>query len=58
MVEDFFKKDAESEKNIFKMKNIDDLPEWIRGLTIASDPVTDFDDKAEYHKHLLEKYNG
>jgi len=56
MVESFFKKEVESEHEPFRMKAIDELPEWVRNLTIAGEPVPDFDHKAEYHKHLEEKY--
>jgi hypothetical protein len=56
MVENFFKNEIESEMEPFRMKTIDELSEWVKGLTIAGDPVPDFDHKVEYHKHLEEKY--
>jgi len=38
------------------MKSLDELSDFVKGLTISGDPVPDFDHKAEYHKHLDEKY--
>ena len=56
IAENFFKKEVESESEPFRMKSLEELPQWIKELTIAGDPVPDFDHKAEYHKHLEEKY--
>jgi hypothetical protein len=56
IAEKFFKKEVESEIEPFRMKSLDELPDWIKELTIAGDPIPDFDHKAEYHKHLEEKY--
>jgi len=33
-----------------------DIPEWIKELTVVDKPTPDFDHKAEYGKHLEEKY--
>ena len=33
-----------------------EIPQWIKELTVSSKPVPDFDHKAEYGKHLEEKY--
>lgn len=38
-----------------KYKNTD-IPDWIKQLVVATEPTPDFDHKAEYHKHLEEKY--
>jgi hypothetical protein len=38
------------------MMTEDELPSWVKKMTISTDPVPDFDHKAEYHKHLEEKY--
>ncbi len=51
-----YKKVVETEKEPFRMKSLEELPEWIKNLRIAGDPVPDFDHKAEYGKHLEEKY--
>ena len=56
LVEDLFKKEVESEREPFRMKEIDELPEWVKGSVVSKEPVPDFDHKAEYHKHLEEKY--
>ena len=39
------------------MRPLKDLPEWIQQLVVATEPTPDFDHKAEYHKHLEEKYD-
>jgi hypothetical protein len=51
-----YKKEVESVKEPFRMKSLDEMPEWIKNLSISGDPVPDFDHKAEYGKHLEEKY--
>ncbi len=56
MVESIFKKEIESEHKPFIMKSLDELPDWVKQLTLVDEPVPDFDHKAEYGKHLEEKY--
>jgi hypothetical protein len=56
VTESLFKKEVESEKEPFRMKTLEEMPEWIKNLSIGGDPVPDFDHKAEYGKHLEEKY--
>jgi hypothetical protein len=56
IAENFFKNEVESEQEPYKIKSKEELPEWIRKLTIATGPTPDFDHKAEYGKHLEEKY--
>lgn len=56
IAEPILKKELDVEKKPFKMKSLDELPEWVRNLSISGDPVPDFDHKAEYGKHLEEKY--
>lgn len=56
IAENFFKKEVEGEIEPFRMKSLDELPDWIKELTIVGDSIPDFDHKAEYHKHLEEKY--
>lgn len=56
ITENFYKQQLSAEKEPFGMKTLDELPDWIKQLTIAGDPVPDFDHKAEYGKHLEEKY--
>jgi len=36
--------------------NNKDAPEWMKELIIARKPTPNFDHKAEYHKHLEEKF--
>ncbi|WP_374948725.1 DUF6364 family protein [Mucilaginibacter sp.] len=56
IVENFLRKEVASEIGPFQMKNLDELPDWVKELTISTAPVNDFDHKAEYHKHLDQKY--
>ena len=56
LAEQFFKKEVEAEKEPFRMKTEDEISDWVKGLVAVSDPVPDFDHKAEYGKHLEEKY--
>ncbi|MGF7075772.1 DUF6364 family protein [Mucilaginibacter sp. R-33] len=33
-----------------------EIADWVKKLTFSKTPIPDFDAKAEYHKHLDEKY--
>jgi hypothetical protein len=33
-----------------------EISEWVKGMVAVDKPTADFDHKAEYHKHLEEKY--
>ena len=33
-----------------------EISEWVKGMVAVDKPTPDFDHKAEYHKHLEEKY--
>ena len=57
LAEQFFKKEVEAEKEPFRMKSEEEISDWVKGLVAVSDPVPDFDHKAEYGKHLEEKYD-
>jgi len=56
VTESLFKKEVEIAKEPFRMKSLDELSDLVKQFSISSDPVPDFDHKAEYHKHLEEKY--
>jgi hypothetical protein len=56
VTENLFRKEVENDNEPFRMKSEEELPEWVRNLSISGDPVPDFDHKAEYGKHLEEKY--
>ena len=56
LAEQFFKKEIEAEKEPFRMKSEEEISDFIKTLSISGDPVPDFDHKAEYGKHLEEKY--
>lgn len=34
----------------------EDLPEWIKELTLSKKPIPDFDAKKEYGDHIVRKY--
>jgi hypothetical protein len=38
------------------MKLREELPEWIKSLVVVNHLTPGFDNKAEYHKYLEEKY--
>jgi hypothetical protein len=56
VTEALYKKAVENEKEPFRMKSLEELSDFVANITISGDPVPDFDHKAEYHKHLEEKY--
>ncbi|MFI5162525.1 MAG: DUF6364 family protein [Sphingobacteriales bacterium] len=56
VTESLYKKEVEREKEPFKMKSLDELSDFVKSLMISGEPIPDFDHKAEYHKHLDEKY--
>lgn len=56
VTEALYKKEVETVKEPFRMKSLDELSDFAKSLTISGEPVPDFDHKAEYHKHLEEKY--
>jgi hypothetical protein len=33
-----------------------EISDWVKGMVAVDKPTPDFDHKAEYHKHLEEKY--
>lgn len=47
--------DKKKKKKV-ELKPVSEFPEWMQKLIIAKEPTPDFDHKAEYHKHLEEKY--
>lgn len=56
LTEVFYAKEIDKEKKPFKMLTEEELPEWVKSLTVVKEPTPDFDHKAEYGKHLEEKY--
>lgn len=56
ITEDLFKKKIAVEREPFQMKSLEDLAELSKKFSISGDPVPDFNHKAEYRKHLDEKY--
>lgn len=58
IISQFFKKEVEAETEPFRMKSLEEMPDFVKRLSISGDPIPDFDHKAEYHKHLDEKYGS
>ncbi len=56
IAENFFKKEIEGEAEPFRMKDESEISDWVKGMVASCEPIADFDHKAEYHKHLEEKY--
>ena len=51
------KKTTEKDPVLEKIKNAE-IPDWIKQLKLSDKPTPDFDHKAEYGKHLEEKYGS
>jgi hypothetical protein len=39
-------------------KELKDYPEWLQEIVLSKEPTEDFDHKAEYGKHIEEKYGS
>lgn len=46
----------ETEEEVHTIINREDLPEWIKKLTLSKKPTPDFDHKKEYGDHIMRKY--
>jgi hypothetical protein len=55
LINEVDKKRKKKDPLLEKIRNAE-IPAWIKELTISGKPVPDFDHKAEYGKHLEEKY--
>jgi antitoxin component of RelBE/YafQ-DinJ toxin-antitoxin module len=55
-IQNYLQSISEKETEPVKIRPLNELPEWIQQLVVAKGPIPDFDHKAEYHKHLEEKY--
>ena len=56
LFQNFLNEVAKKEAKKTSIKPLNELPEWVQKLVVATEPTPDFDHKAEYHKHLEEKY--
>lgn len=57
IAEDFFRSLTSKEKNPVKIrKEPHEFSEWLQKIVLSKEPTADFDHKAEYRKHLEEKY--
>lgn len=57
ITETLFKKEVQIEDEPFRLKNENELSEWIKGIVAVDRSIPDFDHKAEYHKYLEAKYD-
>lgn len=55
LITDLAKKKNKKDPVLEKIRSTE-VPDWIKKLTLADKPTPDFDHKAEYGKHLEEKY--
>ena len=53
LVENYLRSISKESKTDSKDLEISD---WVKGMIAVDKPTRDFDQKAEYHKHLEEKY--
>lgn len=57
ITEDFFRSLTTKEKKPYKIRTEPhEFSEWLQKLVLSKEPTPDFDHKAEYGKHLEEKY--
>jgi hypothetical protein len=56
ITEDFFRSLTAKEKKPYKIKQEHELSDWAKSLVLSKEPTPDFDHKAEYGKHIEEKY--
>ena len=58
LTENYFKRVTKTEnvEAVTIRKKLEDYPEWIQQIVLSKEPTPDFDHKAEYGKHLEEKY--
>ena len=56
IVQKYLQSISESEAEEPIIKSTKDYPQWIKDLTLSDKPTPDFDHKAEYGKHIEEKY--
>ncbi|GAA4319599.1 hypothetical protein GCM10023149_18390 [Mucilaginibacter gynuensis] len=57
LVTEIAKKKSKKDPLLEKLKSTE-MPDWIQQLTLVDKPTPDFDHKAEYGKHLEEKYGA
>ena len=56
LVQDFLNDIAKKEAKAVSSSLTKEYPQWIKDITLSDKPTPDFDHKAEYGKHLEEKY--
>ena len=55
LITDFAEKKHKKDPLLEKIRSTE-VPDWIKQLVVVDKPTPDFDHKAEYHKHIEEKY--
>ena len=55
-IQNYLQSLSKIQEQSIKLKSLDDFPDWLKHVVVAKEPTPDFDHKAEYHKHLEEKY--
>jgi len=53
-----FKKEASNDVRKATENDDNEIADWVKRLTLSDNPTPDFDHKAEYHKHIEEKYDS
>ena len=57
ITEEFFRSLTNKEKKTVKIrKEPHEFSEWLQKIVLSKEPTPDFDHKAEYGKHIEEKY--
>lgn len=53
-----FRKEVAKESQNYTSVSNEDIPDWVKNLTLSKEPIQDFDDKEEYGDHLMRKYRA
>jgi hypothetical protein len=58
LTENYFKRvtTTDNTEPVKIRRNVEDFSPWIQQIVLSKEPTPDFDHKAEYGKHLEEKY--
>jgi len=53
-----FKKEVSDDVKAISISDDVEIADWVKRLTFSKQPIQDFDHKAEYRKHIEEKYDS
>ncbi|RCH55548.1 hypothetical protein DJ568_06560 [Mucilaginibacter hurinus] len=56
LIQKYLQDVAEQKKISSPQEKLEDLPDWLKDIIPVTTPTPDFDHRAEYGKHLEDKY--